>query len=117
MKLSRKAPSVTSLPRAPQDDDRARVRTYTITMGIRMACFVLMVLVTPYGWYTWVFAAGAIFLPYIAVVVANAGRDSTAATAEIPARALEAPEAAIPEENPSIIEVQESGPDVQDDPA
>ena len=41
-------------------------------MGIRIACFILMVVITPYGWYTWVFGAAAIVLPYIAVVMANA---------------------------------------------
>ena len=41
-----------------------------------------MILVTPYGWYTWLFAAGAVFLPYIAVVVANVGQESRAAPAE-----------------------------------
>ncbi len=40
-------------------------------MGIRIACFILMVVITPYGWYTWVFGAAAIVLPYIAVVLAN----------------------------------------------
>lgn len=55
---------------------------YVIMMGVRVACFVAMILVTPYGWYTWLFAAGAVFLPYIAVVVANVGQESRAAPAE-----------------------------------
>lgn len=53
------------------------MRRYIWTMGIRVTCFVLMAVVTPYGWYTWVFAAGAIFLPYVAVIVANVGYDSS----------------------------------------
>ncbi len=69
--------SSTSLPRAPRDEASARLRRYLVTMGIRISCFVLMAVVTPYGWYTWVFAAGAIFLPYIAVVVANVGTDTS----------------------------------------
>ena len=44
-------------------------------MGIRIACFILMVVITPYGWYTWVFGAAAIVLPYIAVVLANVESD------------------------------------------
>ena len=40
-------------------------------MGIRIACFILMVVITPYGWYTWVFGVAAIVLPYVAVVTAN----------------------------------------------
>ena len=60
-------------------------------MGIRIACFILMVVITPYGWYTWVFAAGAIVLPYIAVVLANAGSDvSRTASAVGPERGLPA---------------------------
>lgn len=57
-------------------------------MGIRVACFILMVVITPYGWYTWVFGAGAIFLPYIAVVFANVAPDEHQEP-ERPARALE----------------------------
>lgn len=68
------------------------MRRYMWTMAIRVTCFVLMAVVTPYGWYTWVFAAGAIFLPYIAVIVANVGYD-TSARAEPVQRMLPAPSA------------------------
>src|SRR5262249_28874974 len=76
---------------APRDDADSRFAKYAITMGIRMACFIAMVLVTPYGWYTWVFGAGAIFLPYVAVVIANVGADSRRAGAENPERMLASP--------------------------
>ncbi len=39
-------------------------------MGIRTACFVLLVVIDE--WYRWIFAAGAVFLPFFAVVAANA---------------------------------------------
>lgn len=42
---------------------------YTIMMGIRVAC--IFALLFAQGWWILVFAAGAIFLPYFAVVVAN----------------------------------------------
>ncbi len=42
---------------------------YTIAMGIRVVCIALC-LVTP-GWWLLVPAAGAVFLPYFAVVIAN----------------------------------------------
>ncbi len=122
MKQSRHAPSVTSVPRAPRDENHARVRTYVITMGIRMLCFVLAVLVTPYGWYTWVFCAGAIFLPYIAVVLANAGSDGKITPAETPSQALEA-SAAAPSDPPAtpVIRIQESrsehGSDAEGEPS
>jgi len=57
-------------------------------MGIRIVCFILMVIITPYGWYTWVLGAAAIFLPYIAVVGANVSQNVRPTTAESPERAL-----------------------------
>lgn len=59
-----------------------------VMMGIRILCFALMVLVTPYSWYTWVFGAGAVFLPYIAVVVANVADSVSDTRAESPERTL-----------------------------
>ena len=41
-------------------------------MSIRTLCFVLAILFREH-WSTWVFVVGAVFLPYIAVVLANAG--------------------------------------------
>jgi hypothetical protein len=49
-----------------------------------------MVVVTPYGWYTWVFGAAAIFLPYIAVVTANVSDSVGQVAAESPELALSA---------------------------
>jgi hypothetical protein len=62
-----------------------------LMMGIRIGCFLAMALITPYGWYTFVFAAGAIFLPYVAVILANVGEDAPETTAINPERAIEAP--------------------------
>lgn len=84
MRRTRSAPSVTSLPQAPQDEAGHRVRRYALTMGIRMVCFLAMALIQPYGWYTWVLAIAAAVLPYIAVVFANAGSDSIETVAESP---------------------------------
>ena len=42
---------------------------YTVAMTIRVVCIVMLLFVQ--GWWLVVFAAGAIFLPYIAVVLAN----------------------------------------------
>lgn len=69
--MKNSAQSATSLPRAPRDDAHGRMTKYFTMMAIRVVCFVLMVTITPYGWYTWVFAIGACFLPYVAVVIAN----------------------------------------------
>jgi hypothetical protein len=51
------------------DDRDNRTRRYLISMGIRTACFIGAILVG--GWLTWVLFAGAIVLPYIAVIIAN----------------------------------------------
>lgn len=59
-------------------------------MGIRVACFILMVVITPYGWYTWVFGAAAILLPYVAVVLANVGQEARRNRREDPERSLPA---------------------------
>lgn len=81
-------------------------------MGVRIACFILMVVITPYGWYTWVFGAGAVFLPYIAVVLANVGNDTTSVRAVKPARALEAPAPMRPQpaaaNMPGVIRIEET---------
>ena len=68
--MARQSTTITTLPRSPEDDRRARMMKYTITMTIRMACIAMCLVVQ--GWWLLVFAAGAIFLPYIAVVLANA---------------------------------------------
>ena len=46
-----------------------RVRRYTITMAFRMACFLGLFFVD--GWARWALLAGAVFLPYVAVLFAN----------------------------------------------
>lgn len=85
-------------------------------MGIRVLCFILMVFLTPYGWYTWVLGAAAVFLPYIAVVLANAGEDVHETEAENPERQLTAGPAPVaeplaqPDQHPTVIRLQESPP-------
>jgi hypothetical protein len=50
-------------------EQRDRQRRYAITMAFRTACFVCMVFVE--GPARWVLFACAVFLPYVAVVLAN----------------------------------------------
>jgi len=92
------------------------VRHYAITMGIRTVCFILMAVVYPVGWWTFVFAAGAIFLPYIAVIAANAGSDSVPMTVESPVLELDvaasAPDATA--ETPPVITIHEQRSDTTD---
>ena len=66
--------TITGAQRGLSTEQTGRTRKYLISMGIRTAC-VLGAIVTP-GWMRWVFLAGAVALPYLAVVIANAGRES-----------------------------------------
>lgn len=108
MKSKPLVPAVTSLPQSPQAEADHRVRRYALTMTIRIVCFALMMFVQPYGWYTWIFAAAAAVLPYIAVVFANAGSDSTETIAESPVQQLEAPAPVVSEP----VEQESTAPDV-----
>ncbi|MGM7665943.1 DUF3099 domain-containing protein [Microbacterium sp. A93] len=87
------------------------MRRYAFTMLIRVVCFALTVLVTPYGWYTWVFACAAAFLPYIAVVFANAVSPTAKTAPESPTQQLSAPsvdpDASAEPADPTIITIQE----------
>ncbi|TXK17605.1 DUF3099 domain-containing protein [Homoserinibacter sp. GY 40078] len=61
--------TVTELPQSPEAERRFRTITYLVMMGIRVICLVLCIFVR--GWWLLLPAAGAIFLPYFAVIVAN----------------------------------------------
>jgi hypothetical protein len=62
--------SITGAPRSHSDDLNRRMSRYLTSMLIRTVCVVLVVVVdSP---VRWVFAVGAIVLPYVAVVMANA---------------------------------------------
>lgn len=54
-------------------EQAGRQHAYLLAMTIRTVCFLGAVL-APSPW-RWVLAAGAVVLPYFAVVVANAGRE------------------------------------------
>ena len=66
--------SITSLAPSPEADRRARMVKYSIAMGIRLVC-IFACFITP-GWWILIPAAGAIFLPYVAVVFANVSTKS-----------------------------------------
>lgn len=57
-----------------------RQRRYLIMMGIRLACFLIAMLmfINHAGWLTAIPAVGAIAIPYFAVVLANGGREPDA---------------------------------------
>lgn len=64
------AQSVTSVPESRTQEQSRRLRRYLVTMAVRTACFVLLVVIDHP--IRWVFAFGAVFLPFFAVVAANA---------------------------------------------
>jgi predicted tellurium resistance membrane protein TerC len=85
--------AVTSIEESPYQERRSRFIKYTIAMVIRVICIVLAVAI-PLGWWTFIFVAGAVFLPYFAVVIANAqgpgAPTKRAATAEAPTLSISA---------------------------
>ena len=70
--------TVTSAASSSTDDQDQRVKRYLTMMGIRVLCFGLVFVTT--GWLRWAAVAGAVLIPYFAVIVANAVRPSQAGT-------------------------------------
>jgi Protein of unknown function (DUF3099) len=78
----KKQQTITALPQSPDEERNSRMVKYLVTMGIRMACVVLVFFVQ--GWWQIVVIVAAIILPYIAVVLANVSRATTGSTVERP---------------------------------
>lgn len=66
--------NVTAAQRPLSVEQTGRTRKYLISMLIRTACVIGAIFIP--GWPRWVLITGAIVLPYLAVVVANAGREN-----------------------------------------
>jgi hypothetical protein len=67
---------VTTAHRSPREEQRERQRRYLITMGLRVVCFVLAIVLFGLGspwWLIGIAVAGSLILPWVAVVAANAG--------------------------------------------
>lgn len=64
-----KPQSLTSIGQSPEAERKSRMLKYTLAMTVRVVCIILAMVVQ--GWLMWIFFAGAIFLPYFAVVIAN----------------------------------------------
>ena len=61
--------SITDAASAHSEDMRQRMIKYALAMGIRLVCLILIFVVD--GWFKILMVAGAVFLPWIAVVIAN----------------------------------------------
>lgn len=64
-----KPQSITSVGISADQERKQRMMRYLIAMAIRTVCLILGVYTQ--GWAMWLFFAGAILLPYFAVVLAN----------------------------------------------
>lgn len=80
--MKQHATNITSMPQTVEEERRVRMRKYSIMMAIRFACFIALIWVR--GPWMFVFAAGAIFLPYFAVVIGNAVRARRTTAVERP---------------------------------
>lgn len=65
--------NITDARVSTREEQEFRVKFYLVSMLIRTLCFVGAIVAG--GVLRWVLVAGAIFLPYVAVVVANASRE------------------------------------------
>jgi Flp pilus assembly protein TadB len=93
---------ISGAPRALSDDVDGRTRRYLWSMAVRTLCFLLCVLfwvVLDQKVLASIFLVGAVLLPYVAVVIANAGRE----------RRVEPPTAQIISDQPALPPVV--GPD------
>jgi Protein of unknown function (DUF3099) len=86
--------SITDARAAHTDEMRQRMIKYAVAMGIRVVCLGMLFVLD--GWLKLIAIAGAVFLPWFAVVIANGGSDtiaehSTALLDNVPLPELEAP--------------------------
>src|SRR6476620_1386928 len=61
--------SITDAAAAHSEEMRQRMIKYAIAVGIRMVCLILIFVVD--GWFKLIPILGAVFLPWVAVVIAN----------------------------------------------
>jgi hypothetical protein len=77
--------SATSLPPSPGAERKSRMLKYTIAMVLRLICFLVAALLyKTLGWWTLLPIAGAVILPYVAVVLANTVIQSKVTNVERP---------------------------------
>jgi len=66
---------VTTAPQSPREEQRHRERRYLFTMGVRVVCVVLAIVLVGLDlrWEAGIAVAASLVLPWIAVIVANGG--------------------------------------------
>jgi len=70
---NREVLNITDAQESHTDEMHRRMVKYTVAMSIRLACLLLFFFIP--GWPRWLFVAGAVFLPWFAVIIANGGSD------------------------------------------
>lgn len=75
-------------PPLSQEQNR-RQRTYFLSMMLRTVCFIATILIK--NEIRWVALAGALILPYVAVVLANAATSTRKTSAHFSAKRLSLP--------------------------
>ncbi|HEY4225846.1 MAG TPA: DUF3099 domain-containing protein [Pseudolysinimonas sp.] len=80
--MSPKSVSITELPPSPDAERHSRMIKYAVAQGIRLLCIVAVFFVP--GWWVLIPAAGAVFLPYFAVVAANNVKRGASTTVQRP---------------------------------
>ena len=63
--------SITDAAAAHSEEMRQRMIKYAVARGIRMVCLILIFVVD--GWFKILPVIGAVFLPWVAVIIANGG--------------------------------------------
>ncbi len=61
---------ITTASASREEEIAHRQRRYVMSMALRTVCFIGAVIAE--GWLRWVLVVGAVVLPYVAVVMANA---------------------------------------------
>lgn len=80
--------NITSAAISPEAERQQRTRAYIVAMSVRVVCVILIFFVP--GWWAAIPALGAIFLPALAVMIANvASPTSDSKMGKIPDIALE----------------------------
>lgn len=67
--------SITDADEARSAEQHSRIVKYTVSMSVRLACFIGAFFT--HGPLQWALLAGAVVLPYFAVIIANGGADRT----------------------------------------
>ncbi|WP_394940855.1 DUF3099 domain-containing protein [Psychromicrobium sp. YIM B11713] len=112
--------NITTARTSHSDEMRGRMAKYAIAMGIRLVCFALLFFVD--GWWKLLPIAGAVFIPWFAVIIANGGSDTAvpeenALLDHAPQPELEAPAQPAEEaEEPVVLEGEIIPEEITSDP-